>query len=763
VLSSFLVLAAVASTASGQVFKRLHYHGFRLLVPAGWPVYDLTADPDVCARFNRHAVYLGAPGAGERCPAQAIGRTEAILIQVAPGRGRAAGEGGSSARASRRGSDPGAAVPALIGTGADSSGWLVDHRDGVLITATWANHPGLIRHALGLASLRELKHPAGDLPPGISNGAPPRTAAADRRRSASSPGAVFTGQGFDTCATPSPSTMSAWSSAYQAVGVYIGGVNEASCAGRGLTAGWVSRESAAGWHLFPIYVGRQAPSNLCGCQGIAAPYAGREGRFAAKDAVKQAVALGLGQGNPLYYDMEGYPRSRTNSAAVLRFLAAWTTQLHAEGYLSGVYSSGDSGIVDLVSAVGTGYAEPDDLWVARWNGVDSTADPSVPSGYWPSHERLHQDSGDVNETHGGVTLNVDDDYLDGATAAAGTAPGVAAAPAAQFPPTISGTPVQGQTLTLWHANWSGVPSSYTDQWEDCDSSGASCVPIAGATGQRYVLAASDVGQRLRVVETAANSYRTGNPVTSDPTRQVLNPVPLYWIRNRLGNVYPSVGTPFYGSPRAAGFRGSNITGAAGTLDTRGYWLVTATGKVFQFGDAAALPPVPHGHRIKGIVAAAGGGYWLYTAQGNVYPSAGTRWYGSPAGSGRRGPSITGVAATADGAGYWAVNSRGTVFAFGDAANLPPIPHTHRIIGIVAAPGGGYWLYTARGNVYPSLGARWYGSPSASHLPGRLTGLAASPDGQGYWTVSSQGVVSSFGDAPTVPPVAHAHRITGIFR
>jgi hypothetical protein len=42
-------------------------------------------------------------------------------------------------------------------------------------------------------------------------------------------------------------------------------------------------------------------------------------------------------------------------------------------------------------------------------------------------------------------------------------------------------------------------------WQRCDSTGASCAEIAGATSATYsVVAPDDVGQRLRVIVTATN-------------------------------------------------------------------------------------------------------------------------------------------------------------------------------------------------------------------------------------------------------------------
>ena len=134
----------------------------------------------------------------------------------------------------------------------------------------------------------------------------------------------------------------------------------------------MQQESAAGWVLLPIYVGLQAPSNGCGCAASSPSQASAEGTAAADDAVNQAEAVGIAPGNPIYDDMEAYSRNSTNTTAVLAFLSAWTTELHARGYASGVYSSATSGVTDLVNQFGTGYAEPDQIWNAEWNGQQST-------------------------------------------------------------------------------------------------------------------------------------------------------------------------------------------------------------------------------------------------------------------------------------------------------------------------------------------------------------------------------------------------------
>jgi hypothetical protein len=328
---------------------------------------------------------------------------------------------------------------------------------------------------------------------------------------------AFTGLGFDACTAPSTSQMAAWgSSPYRAVGIYIGGTNEA-CAQPNLTAGWVQREAAAGWHLIPTYVGLQARGSSCGCASINPSQAAPEGTAAASNAVNQAKTVGIGTGNPLYFDLEAYTPGGSTTSAVLTFLSAWTAKLHADGYLSGVYAAAGSGVSDLVGRYGSGYAEPNDIWFADWNGRATTSSPFIPGGDWSRQQRLHQYHGGVNATYGGVTINIDGDYLNGATAGSGNAVTASSTPTASQAPTISGKPSVGQTLVEHHGKWSGSPTSYRYQWEVCTSAGAGCSAIHGATSQSYRLPASDVGHTIRVRETASNAHGAGKPAVSAPT------------------------------------------------------------------------------------------------------------------------------------------------------------------------------------------------------------------------------------------------------
>jgi hypothetical protein len=81
------------------------------------------------------------------------------------------------------------------------------------------------------------------------------------------------------------------------------------------------------------------------------------------------------------------------------------------------------------------------------------------------------------------------------------------APASTAPPTISGTPQLGQTLTASPGSWTGPqPITLSYQWRRCDQFGGSCGDIAGAAGQTYQLTSADVGHSLRVRVTAKNQF-----------------------------------------------------------------------------------------------------------------------------------------------------------------------------------------------------------------------------------------------------------------
>jgi hypothetical protein len=140
------------------------------------------------------------------------------------------------------------------------------------------------------------------------------------------------------------------------------------------------------------------------------------------------------------------------------------------------------------------------------------------------------------------------------------------------------------------------------------------------------------------------------------------------LSHRGGSVFAAGDAVYRGS--AATPLGSAVVGMASTPDGRGYWLVTAKGRVMAYGDA--------------------------------------RYFGSIATVRLRG-AIVGMAPTADGRGYWLAARDGGVFAFGDArfkgsrpgrlmalGRISPSTGPERVIGMATTVEPGSHASPARG-------------------------------------------------------------------
>jgi uncharacterized protein YukE len=73
-------------------------------------------------------------------------------------------------------------------------------------------------------------------------------------------------------------------------------------------------------------------------------------------------------------------------------------------------------------------------------------------------------------------------------------------------PSISGLPIDGQTLTATSGEWAGTaPITYTYQWISCSSLTGECTPIPGSTSSTYEAGPLDVTNSLEVEVTATNA------------------------------------------------------------------------------------------------------------------------------------------------------------------------------------------------------------------------------------------------------------------
>jgi len=441
--------AAVAEGPPGgsvAATKTVVYDGLEVTVPVSWPVYRLDQSPSTCVRYDMHAVYLGVPGVNQRCPAHLVGRTETVSIMPAT----AGSEAASSvvdqrAQLGMTGGTQVGSVPSVhapLVQDAEQQVFrvavnaAVNTRGGATVIATYGESPALAEQVLGTlrkvasrttrpdprAAVRQAAarpQPTTSSWQGVPSGWPTQIVAQSpppppKPKPKPKPHPVY---GFDACAAPSLATMRAWRRGFSVVGIYIGGVN-AACGLGNLSASWVRSTAKIGWSMLPTYVGPQA---ACWSGGsgvlIDAKHAAAEGRAAANDAISDLANLGLGKGAPVYYDMEGYDEDNAGCvSAVLTFIGAWSRQLAARGYVSGVYSSQDSGIDDMEAAAVAhrpGFTRPTAIWIALWDDRRTLSDGRL---VWPFTDRSKQYIGPHLHEVGGITLDIDTDWVQGPVA-----------------------------------------------------------------------------------------------------------------------------------------------------------------------------------------------------------------------------------------------------------------------------------------------------------------------------------------------------------
>ncbi|WP_235736546.1 glycoside hydrolase domain-containing protein [Nocardioides alcanivorans] len=214
---------------------------------------------------------------------------------------------------------------------------------------------------------------------------------------------------------------------FSGVGIYISGDSRACRNQPNLTPTWVKKQLANGWRLLPITLGPQA-----NCLDRFPRYkddkvikkaaknnyakARKQARKEATKTVAAAKALGISPGSTLWYDLEGFDLTNTQCRqSAMWFLSAYSKRIKNLNYVSGVYSSAGSGIKMLddarVNEPGK-YVLPDRLWVARWDGIANLEAPGyLRADGWMPHSRVKQYKGGHNETWGGVTINIDSNFL----------------------------------------------------------------------------------------------------------------------------------------------------------------------------------------------------------------------------------------------------------------------------------------------------------------------------------------------------------------
>ncbi len=198
-----------------------------------------------------------------------------------------------------------------------------------------------------------------------------------------------------------------------------------------------------------------------------------------------------------------------------------------------------------------------------------------------------------------------------------------------------------------------------------------------------------------------------------------------------GGYWLSDGTPQNGAPNLGTVTGNSedkvIASLPASSGKTGFWVVTRSGKVYAFGDAARICGPNQGDKLSVCS-------------------------GYPKGSSAHG--IYSVTAKADGSGFWALDAAGHVWtagagvvSYGDVTkNIPPGSLNPQPMEIRATPSGkGYYIFFSDGGVYTFGDAKPFGAKFKNTQAAELS-LDASRNVNGYWMLSASGPMQRFGNA-----------------
>jgi len=149
-------------------------------------------------------------------------------------------------------------------------------------------------------------------------------------------------------------------------------------------------------------------------------------------------------------------------------------------------------------------------------------------------------SSDVDHRLRVVVTAVNADGQSSATSAATDVVSGGDAPVVKTKPAISGSAMVGDELTADAGTWSGGATTFTFQWQRCDSAGMGCADVTNATARSYGVRTADVGHRMRVEVTAKNASSSAT-ATSDPSAVVRSsstptPTPTPTAKNKAPSI-----------------------------------------------------------------------------------------------------------------------------------------------------------------------------------------------------------------------------------
>jgi hypothetical protein len=165
------------------------------------------------------------------------------------------------------------------------------------------------------------------------------------------------------------------------------------------------------------------------------------------------------------------------------------------------------------------------------------------------------------------------------------------------------------------------------------------------------------------------------------------------------------------------------------------------------GVGTVLAPTDQADLLPGDVTYWGGSGINHFAHSGVYAGNGEVWDAVGIGIPVQEHTLSYLEGiyTYDGAiRYWTGSSTPTPTP---APPLTPGGLAGPVVGIAATPNGsGYWLTNAAGDISTHGSAVNYGSLAGTTLAAPITHIISTPDGLGYWLVAADGGIFTFGDA-----------------
>ncbi|MGD0273197.1 MAG: hypothetical protein ABSB96_05680 [Gaiellaceae bacterium] len=158
----------------------------------------------------------------------------------------------------------------------------------------------------------------------------------------------------------------------------------------------------------------------------------------------------------------------------------------------------------LSATTGTWAGNPAPTFAYQWRRCDLSGDgcTDIAGAVNGTYKLVYADAGGTIR----VAVTASNSYGSNSAGSSATSEVTGLPPSWSALPTIAGSALQGQTLSVDSPGvWTNSPS-YEYQWQQCDALGNNCSDISGETSDSHTLGSGDAGKTIRVSVTASNPW-----------------------------------------------------------------------------------------------------------------------------------------------------------------------------------------------------------------------------------------------------------------